>query len=97
MIQLSILIGCGFTGGLVRGAIGIAKNNLQAFSLHYFVVTLFISSFVGAFAAAVLFSDCRMALLAGYAGTDIFENTMKLMRTQASRIIYFKRFSEFRN
>ena len=85
MNDLVLYVLCGFLGGLVRCSVGVIKSakSRKGFSSPYAIVTLLGSGVIGAFVALTLFSDYKMALLAGYCGMDILENAMKLLVPQA--------------
>ena len=74
---------CGFLGGLVRGLVGITKSAAVSpkefvLSWRYFIFTLFVSGVVGIMAGVLSDGDWKLALLAGYAGTDFIENLYRL-------------------
>jgi len=74
----------GGVGGLTRGFIGL----LKALSLRrkilwqYYGITVLIAVVIGIFTGLVFNFDYRLALLAGYAGTDILEGIYKSFQVQ---------------
>ena len=74
----------GGVGGLTRGFIGL----LKALSLRrkilwgYYLITVIISVVIGTFVGLIFNFDFRLALLAGYAGTDILEGIYKSFNVQ---------------
>jgi len=69
----------GGIGGLARGVVGL----LKALSLRrkilwpYYAITVVIAMVIGIFVGIIFNFDLRLALLAGYAGTDILEGIYK--------------------
>ena len=84
MNELIISIGCGSLGGAVRGIVGVVKSRqlCQRISARQLVLSVIAAGIIGGFAAAVLFSDYKVALLAGYAGLDLLENMAKMLRQE---------------
>lgn len=79
---MSIVLG-GLFGGLLRGLLGIAKTLItkkdEQINYGYFFVSLTVSMAVGVIAASFWpEGDFRIALLAGYAGSDFLEGLFKL-------------------
>jgi len=79
---LPVILG-GLFGGLLRGLLGIAKSLItkkeEAINYGYFFLSLAISMVVGVIAASLWpEGDFRIALLAGYAGSDFLEGLFKL-------------------
>ncbi len=74
----------GGIGGLTRGIVGL----LKALSLRrkilwgYYVITVLVAAIIGIFVGVVFNFDYRLALLAGYAGTDILEGIYKSFAVQ---------------
>jgi hypothetical protein len=74
----------GGIGGLTRGIIGL----LKALSLRrrimwgYYVITVVVAIIIGVFVGLIFNFDWRLALLAGYAGTDILEGIYKSFSVQ---------------
>ena len=69
----------GGVGGLTRGVVGL----LKALSLRrriiwgYYCITVVVAIIIGVFIGIIFDFDPRLALLAGYAGTDILESIYK--------------------
>ncbi|MFA5019786.1 MAG: hypothetical protein WC533_01665 [Candidatus Pacearchaeota archaeon] len=69
----------GGLGGAVRGLVGL----LKALSLRrrilwlYYFITILVAIIIGIFTGIIFNFDWRLALLAGYAGTDILEGIYK--------------------
>ncbi len=74
----------GGVGGLTRGIVGL----LKALSLRrrilwgYYAITVIVAAIIGIFVGIVFNFDYRLALLAGYAGTDILEGIYKSFSVQ---------------
>ena len=71
----------GMVGGLVRGMVGVSKSILQGKKQIEFprlLLALLTAVVVGATAAVVAGGDWRIALLAGYAGSDLLESLYKI-------------------
>jgi fluoride ion exporter CrcB/FEX len=74
----------GGIGGLTRGFVGLMK----ALSLRrkilwgYYFITIIIAIVLGIFTGIIFSFDARVALLAGYAGTDILEGIYKSFAVQ---------------
>jgi len=74
----------GGLGGLTRGVVGL----LKALSLRrriiwgYYIITVIVAAIIGVFVGVVFNFDYRLALLAGYAGTDILEGIYKSFQVQ---------------
>lgn len=74
----------GGVGGLTRGIVGL----LKALSLrrriiwNYYLITVVIAGIIGIFVGIVFNFDYRLALLSGYAGTDILEGLYKSFQVQ---------------
>lgn len=78
----SILLG-GLIGGLLRGILGISKDLItkkeDSINYGYFFLSLTVSVAIGIIAASFWpEGDFRIALLAGYAGSDFLEGLFKL-------------------
>lgn len=81
-IYLPIVFG-GLFGGLLRGLMGIAKNLItkkdESINYGHFFLSLAVSMTIGIIAASLWpEGDFRIALLAGYAGSDFLEGLFKL-------------------
>ena len=79
--MLSIIIG-GLVGGALRGVVGIAKSLVtkKESSINYgwFFVSVAVAMGIGVIAATFMEGDFSVALLAGYAGSDLLESLVKL-------------------
>ena len=85
-----ILAMSGFLGGIVLALVGIIKNQqLYQDDFHFdgkrVAVTILASGLIG-LAAGMLITegDFRLALLAGYAGTDLLESIFKIRSNQGT-------------
>jgi len=83
IMEIWQLIIFGMFGGLIRTAVGLLKNKVfmkkQKFKKGKFWFTLIASAFIGAFCALLLWDDYRLALLAGYAGTDFIQGVYRII------------------
>lgn len=70
----------GFLGGVVRGLVGLTKayGRKEKFDEKYFLFTIIVSGIVGMAAGMLMYPDFRLAILAGYAGTDFLEGMYKI-------------------
>lgn len=74
----------GFLGGLIRGLVGISKTirsspkKKVSLRWEYIIVTLLASGGLGLLVGVFIADDVRLALLAGYAGSDFLENMYKI-------------------
>ncbi len=79
----------GMVGGLTRGIVGL----LKAMSLRrriiwqYWIITAFVAMIIGVFIGLIFNFDYRLALLAGYAGTDILEGIYKSFKVQKVYVV----------
>lgn len=83
---LAIILG-GLVGGLLRGVLGISKDLItkkeETINYGYFFLSLAVSVTIGIIAASLWpEGDFRIALLAGYAGSDFLEGLFKLKFTE---------------
>jgi len=88
-ILSSILFGV--LGGLVRALVGIAKyfeknQQNQKIRFWYLAFSLFVAAIVGGLAGALANGDWRLAIIAGYAGTDFLEGLYKIKKKQGFEI-----------
>jgi len=71
----------GFLGGIVRALVGISKAMKKSkrfrFNHKRFWFTLITSGIIGVMAGLLMVPDYKLALLAGYAGTDLLEGLIK--------------------
>jgi fluoride ion exporter CrcB/FEX len=76
-----IILG-GLLGGALRGVVGIAKSLIlkkdEDINYGWFFVTVAVAMFIGVLAASFMGGGFEIALLSGYAGTDILESLVKL-------------------
>ena len=82
MITVLTLILFGFFGGLIRAIVGLFKHKVfskkEKFKKGKFIFTLAVSGLIGLFCALLIIDDYRIALLAGYAGTDLIQGIYKI-------------------
>lgn len=81
----------GILGGLIRALVGIAKyfeknKQNQKIRFWYIVFSLFVAALVGGVAGAIINNDWRLAIIAGYAGTDFLEGLYKIRQRQGFEI-----------
>ena len=69
----------GGVGGLTRGFIGLLKvlSLRRKILWGYYAITVVVAAVIGIFTGIIFNFDYRLALLAGYAGTDILEGIYK--------------------
>lgn len=70
----------GVVGGLVRGLMGIYKHvvrDKEPFEIFKLLFSLLLAILVGAVAGVLTEGDWRVALLAGFAGSDLLESLAK--------------------
>jgi len=69
----------GGIGGLIRASIGLRKAMLRRehFSASYFFATVIIAALIGIILGASVGTTDLLALVAGYAGTDLLEGLAK--------------------
>jgi len=83
-MNIIILIVFGLFGGIIRAAVGLFKNKVftgkEKFNSGKFWFTIILSGVIGAFCALLTVSDYRIALLAGYAGTDFIQGIYKITK-----------------
>ena len=90
LLQNLILPGVlGGIGGLTRGFIGLLKAlSLQRKILWaYYSITVMIAVVIGIFIGIIFNFDTRLALLAGYAGTDILESIYKSFKVDKTYVV----------
>ncbi len=72
----------GLLGGALRGIVGIAKTLILKkdadINYGWFFVNVAVAMFIGVLAASFMGGGFEIALLSGYAGTDILESLVKL-------------------
>lgn len=81
ILQLTMF---GFFGGAIRSLVGLLKHKVfrgkEKFNGGKFLFTLIASGLIGLFCALLLIDDYRIALLAGYAGTDLIQGIYRITR-----------------
>lgn len=72
----------GGIGGLTRATVGMLKalRRGEPFIPLYYLLTGLIAWILGVFSGSIFGSDWRVALLAGYAGTDLIESAIKAIK-----------------
>ena len=79
--MLPIILG-GLIGGALRGIIGIAKSLIlkrdEEINYGWFFVSVAVAMAIGVIAAEFMGGDWKIALLSGYAGSDLLESLVKL-------------------
>lgn len=83
-MSIITLIGFGLFGGIIRSIVGLFKHKVftgkERFNSKKFWFSIILSGVIGAFCALLTVSDYRIALLAGYAGTDFIQGIYKITR-----------------
>ncbi len=83
-MELWLLVIFGLFGGLIHALVGMFKHKVfsgrEKFHKGKFSFTLIASGLIGLFCALLLIEDYRIALLAGYAGTDLIQGIYKITR-----------------
>jgi len=82
MAELVVAALFGGIGGALRALVGISKSlkKKQKPNLLYFIITPIIAVIFGIVAGLLLPFDERVALVVGYAGTDVLEGIAKIFR-----------------
>ncbi|MBU1200245.1 hypothetical protein KJ953_01770 [Patescibacteria group bacterium] len=79
--MISILMG-GLFGGVLRGLLGISKTLMtkkeESINYQWFFLNITVAAVIGLLAATMMGGDFRIALLAGYAGSDLLEGLFKI-------------------
>ncbi len=79
--MFSIILG-GLIGGALRGIVGIAKSLIvkreEQINYGWFFVSVAVAMAIGVIAATFMGGGLAVALLAGYAGSDLLESLVKL-------------------
>lgn len=79
--MFSIILG-GLVGGSLRGLMGIAKSLIlkkdEQINYGWFFVSVCIAIVIGIIAASFMGGGFEIALLSGYAGSDLLESLVKL-------------------
>jgi hypothetical protein len=83
-MNVLLLIGFGIFGGVIRSVVGLFKHKVftgkEKFNSKKFWFSIALSGAVGAFCALLTVSDYRIALLAGYAGTDFIQSVYSTLK-----------------
>ena len=84
MVSLLTVALFGFIGGLARACVGFLKyksaHKKGKFKTESFLFTLIASGIIGLFSGLLVSTNFALALLAGYAGTDLIENIYKIRK-----------------
>ena len=79
--MFSIILG-GLLGGALRGIMGIAKSLIlkkeEQINYGWFFVSICVAMAIGIIAASFMSGGFEIALLSGYAGSDLLESLVKL-------------------
>lgn len=79
--MFQIILG-GLIGGALRGVIGISKTLVtkkeDKINYGWFFVSICVAMAIGVIAATFMGGGLQVALLAGYAGSDLLESLFKL-------------------
>lgn len=79
--MINILLG-GLFGGILRGLLGISKTLVtkkeSSINYQWFFLNISVAAIIGLLAATMMGGDFRVALLAGYAGSDLLEGLFKI-------------------
>lgn len=74
----------GLFGGLLRGIVGLLKHyrisSKTKFKTYYLIFTLILSALIGIIISTALSANYLVNLIAGYAGIDLLENLMKIIK-----------------
>jgi len=88
ILQSAIL---GIFGGLTRALVGLVKyfeknKQNQKVRFWYLAFSLFVAALAGGVAGVLSGNDWRLAIIAGYAGTDFLESIYKIKKKQGLEI-----------
>ncbi len=76
----------GLLGGLLRSVVGITKHyrtkKKTKFKTSYFIMTLIIAGLIGMLLSAAFAANYLIYLVVGYAGIDILENLVKIIKKE---------------
>ena len=79
--MFSIILG-GLMGGALRGIIGISKSLIlkkeEQINYGWFFVSVAVAMAIGIIAVSFMGGGFEIALLSGYAGSDLLESLVKL-------------------
>ena len=78
----------GGLGGLTRGVVGLLKalSLKRRIMWNYYIITVLVAIIIGGFVGLIFNFDWRLALLAGYAGTDILEGIYKSFKVEKTYV-----------
>ena len=78
-------LGLGALGGAARAAVGLLKAIRKEEKIHwgYASLTVVASAIIGAAAGILFDSDPKLMVIAGYVGTDVLENSYKIIFNKA--------------
>ncbi len=83
MSKIFLILLAGAIGGALRGILGIAKSAVLKKDVKinwtWFFVSVIIASILGMITASFFLDDARLALIGGYAGSDLLEGLMKII------------------
>lgn len=73
-------IALGLLGGIARACVGLLKAMRHKTKIvwSYTFISILASGLIGAAAGAMLDSDVKTSVIAGYVGTDLLENAYKI-------------------
>lgn len=81
LYMFSIILG-GLIGGALRGIIGISKSLIlkkeEQINYGWFFVSVAVAMAIGIIAVSFMGGGFEIALLSGYAGSDLLESLVKL-------------------
>jgi len=79
MNEIPLALMLGGLGGLTRSTLGLFKAMAKKKRIiwSYWTITIVIAMIVGMFTGIIFSFDFRLAMLAGYAGTDLLEGIYK--------------------
>ena len=79
----------GGLGGSLRALVGLGKalKKKEQLNASHFLLTMVISVIIGFVVGYIFTTDIRVALLAGYAGTDILEGLSKALTKKAYGVL----------
>lgn len=79
--MIAIILG-GLIGGALRGIVGIAKSLIlkkdEEINYGWFFVSIAVAMAIGVIAASFMGGGFEIALLAGYAGSDLLDSLVQL-------------------
>jgi hypothetical protein len=83
-MYIALIIAFGLFGGIIRSLVGLCKHKVftgkEKFNNNKFWFSVVISGLIGTFCSLLLIQDFRIALLAGYAGTDLIQGVYKILK-----------------